>query len=475
MIVDTISNNRETSERYTQMGSEVSRFERQLLAINTITAVINRSTDLNRILNTTLVETYAALNLRHSAIWLWDSRAMQLRPRNYHGLPDSLIQELADSEAALHEPIGAKADQTSLIHDLTGLLQHHAERYKLPYVLNIPLMAQQQLVGVLTFFSQDASSFTLETKACLNTIANLVGTAIYNMRLFEQVQNYASNLEAEVAVRTTDLRTANEKLKTARDLANEASRAKSVFLANMSHELRTPLNAILGYSELLQDEAQDLNQPDFVPPLQKIHSAGKHLLNLISDILDLSKIEAGKMQLYPENFKISNMVDEVVNTSSPLIEKNSNALQVLYADNLGLMWADMTKVRQVLFNLLSNACKFTEKGQIKLEVSRQTINGGDWINFRVTDTGIGMSAEQLKKLFKEFSQADPSTTRKYGGTGLGLVISQRFSQMMGGNITVKSELGKGSVFLIRLPAHLPGSEIPPFREEAEVPPFLDEE
>ncbi|HEV8132321.1 MAG TPA: response regulator [Acidobacteriota bacterium] len=240
-------------------------------------------------------------------------------------------------------------------------------------------------------------------------------------------------------------------LNVAKDKAEEANRTKSSFLANMSHELRTPMNAILGYSEMLMEDAEDTGNLEPIPDLKKINAAGKHLLALINDILDLSKIEAGKMELFTEAFEISEAVQDVVTTIQPLVAKNSNKLVVDYGEDLGAMRADLTRVRQILFNLLSNASKFTEKGTITLDISSQMRTGEEWVLFKISDTGIGMTPEQLGKLFQAFSQADVSTTRKYGGTGLGLVISRRFSQMMGGDISVESEPGKGSTFTVQLP------------------------
>src|SRR5713101_7245386 len=256
-------------------------------------------------------------------------------------------------------------------------------------------------------------------------------------------------------------------LTVAKEGAEQANRTKSAFLANMSHELRTPLNAIIGYSEMLQEEAEDSGNEEAIPDLKKIHGAGKHLLALINDILDLSKIEAGKMELFLETFEVRHLVEEVRSTIHPLIEKNCNVLEVDCPTDLGAMHADVTRVRQVLFNLLSNASKFTEKGAVGLKVRRQDAADGSWMVFAVSDTGIGMTPEQLGKLFQAFSQADASTSRKYGGTGLGLVISRRFAQMMGGDVTVESEYGKGSVFTVRLPAQVARRS-----KDATIPPTM---
>ena len=267
-------------------------------------------------------------------------------------------------------------------------------------------------------------------------------------RLEERVAERTREIETEIAER----KRIQGHLVRAMRTAEGASRAKSVFLANMSHELRTPLNAIIGYSELLEEEALDADQQTCASDLRKIRTAGRHLLTLINDLLDLSKVEAGHMELHIEPVAIGELIDEARNTANPLAATNGNQFRVEVEDRERTIYLDLTRFRQSLFNLLSNACKFTENGTVTLEVEPQRIDDCDWVDWHVRDTGIGIARDDQPKLFQAFSQVDASNTRQHGGTGLGLAISQRFCQMMGGEITVDSEPGQGSTFTIRLPA-----------------------
>src|SRR5580704_7784484 len=262
----------------------------------------------------------------------------------------------------------------------------------------------------------------------------------------------------ELKQREAELAGLVHELEVARDAAQEASRTKSSFLANMSHELRTPLNAIIGVTEMLEEDAREFKREDEIEPLGRVQRAARHLLALINDILDLSKIEAGKMDLVLESFPVATLISDAVHTVESVASKNGNRIVVNCPDAVGSMYADQIRVRQALMNLVSNATKFTSNGTVTVSAAREWTADGEQVEFSVVDTGIGMSPDQLAKLFLEFSQADSSTTRKYGGTGLGLAISRRFCQMMGGDISVESELGRGSKFVIKLPVHVGDAE-----------------
>ncbi len=311
------------------------------------------------------------------------------------------------------------------------LRESYLARHRIGALLDAPVRLAGQVVGVLRCEQIGCGRrWTLEEQNFVGSIADL----------------------ASLALEACDRKQAREDLEEAKVAAETANRAKSYFLANMSHEIRTPLNAIIGYSEMLQEEATEHRYANLVADLQRIHSAGRYLLSLISGVLDLSKIEAGKMDLVLEKFEVSDLINDLVTTMRPAVERNRNKFELKKGDGLGSMTADKTRVRQIVLNLLSNAAKFTEAGTVTLHIARDVVRGGDWMRFIVSDSGIGISAEQIKNLFQDFRQGDPSATRRYGGTGLGLAISKKFCQMMGGHILVDSEVGKGTTFTVRIPA-----------------------
>jgi signal transduction histidine kinase/ActR/RegA family two-component response regulator len=300
-------------------------------------------------------------------------------------------------------------------------------------------------------FGSRLAETLLQTQAANRALQDAL-TELEVARAAAHARLLAENEAQRMTIRERE-RTA-EALREAKEAAESASRSKSTFLANMSHELRTPLTGIIGYSELLQRDVERSGQTELLPDLLRIHKAGSHLLAVINDILDLSKIEADKMGIYVERLDVAMLLRDVVTTARPLIEQNCNTTEVDLPDDLGVMHSDSTKIRQILLNLLGNAGKFTENGHITVRATRESNPAGDWMCISVTDTGIGISTEQIDRLFAEFTQADPSTTRKYGGTGLGLALSRRLCQLLGGNVTVTSTLGHGSTFTVRLPTNI---------------------
>jgi two-component system, NtrC family, sensor kinase len=291
--------------------------------------------------------------------------------------------------------------------------------------LAVPMLKGDDLVGTITIYRLELKPFTDKQIALVETFADQAAIAIENVRLFDEIQDKSRQLA-------------------------EASERKSQFLASMSHELRTPLNAIIGLTEMMVTNAARFGTEKALEPLRRVNAAGTHLLSLINEILDLSKIEAGKLELNPERVNLARLIDEVIGTAGQLADKNQNRLVVEAQENLGTLTADSMRLKQILLNLLSNACKFTKEGEVALRV-RKVADGRDWVELAVADNGIGMTAEQQAKLFQDFTQADSLTARRYGGTGLGLAISRKLARMMGGDVTVTSEPGKGSVFTVRLP------------------------
>jgi signal transduction histidine kinase len=291
--------------------------------------------------------------------------------------------------------------------------------------LGVPLVRKGTTIGVFSLTRDDVRPFSDKQIELVTTFADQAVIAIENVRLFDEIQDKSKQLA-------------------------EASERKSQFLASMSHELRTPLNAIIGLTEMMATNTARFGTEKALEPLRRVNAAGTHLLSLINEVLDLSKIEAGKLELNPEPVNLARLIDEVIGTAGQLAEKNKNRLVVEAQESLGTLNTDAMRLKQILLNLLSNACKFTKEGEIALRV-RKVADGRDWVELAVADTGIGLTAEQQAKLFQDFTQADSLTARRYGGTGLGLALSRKLARMMGGDVTVASEPGKGSVFTVRLP------------------------
>jgi GAF domain-containing protein/CheY-like chemotaxis protein/HAMP domain-containing protein len=424
---------------------ELTRSVEELRALGEVSQAVSSTLDLHSVLSSIVSHAVRLSGSDAGTIYEYDEAAQEFLARANHGMSEEHIAALSATPLRIGEGAVGRAVQLRTPLEIPDILEPGAFGGRLHDImvrtgfralLAVPLAREDRVIGGLVVRRRSPGAFPRQLVDLLLTFAAQSALAIENARLFEEIQDKGRQLEM-------------------------ASRHKSEFLANMSHELRTPLNAIIGYSEMLQEEAEDLGADGFIPDLKKINAAGKHLLELINAVLDLSKIEAGKMELFLETFSVPTLMHDIGAVIQPLAQKNSNRLEVRCDESAGTMRADLTKVRQALFNLLSNACKFTDHGVVSASAGREAADGRDWITFRVSDTGIGMTPEQMTKLFQEFSQADVSTSRKYGGTGLGLALSRRLCRMMGGDITVASEAGRGSTFTMRLPA-----EVAEPREEA---------
>jgi signal transduction histidine kinase len=409
---------------------ELSQSIEELRALGVVSQAINSTLDVETVLTTIVAEAVQLSSTEAGAIYTFDESRQEFRLRATHGMDEAMIAAIRDRRIGAGETAIGKAAAERAPLQIPDVLKESflvldiVVRAGYRSFLFVPLLRPNQIVGALVVRRKAPGEFPKSTIELLQTFAEQSVLAIQNARLFHEIQEKSRQLA-------------------------EASQHKSQFLANMSHELRTPLNAIIGVSEMLREDAEALKQD--LEPLDRVLGAARRLLALINDILDLSKIEAGRMELHLETFSLVPVIKDVAKTIEPMATKNGNRLVIDCPVDLGTIHADQTRFRQSLLNLASNASKFTEKGTITIAAHQGQENGRDWITLAVADTGIGMTPEQMGKLFQEFSQASSTTASKYGGTGLGLVISRRFCQMMGGDITVASEPGRGSTFTIRLP------------------------
>ena len=410
---------------------ELAQSVEELRALGEVSQAVNSTLDLETVLNTIVAKATQLSGTEAGAIYVHGDAKNEFALCATYGMSEAFVAELARQGIGFGQSTVAPAAmqhapvQVADLEAKPTALQEIILRAGYRALLVMPLLSRDKLMGALMVWRKAPGEFPQHSVDLLQTFAAQSVLAIQNARLFEEIEEKGRQLEL-------------------------TSQHKSQFVASMSHELRTPLNAIIGLTEMIVSNAPRFGTEKAVEPLRRVHGAGTHLLGLINQVLDLSKIEAGKLELSPETVNLAPLLEDVIGTARQLAEQNKNRLVVESPDNLGTLTVDPMRLRQILLNLLSNACKFTKQGGVKLRV-KKVVDGRNWIEIAVADTGIGMTAEQQAKLFEEFTQADSSTARQYGGTGLGLAITRKLARMMGGDVTVTSEPGKGSVFTLRLP------------------------
>jgi signal transduction histidine kinase/CheY-like chemotaxis protein len=412
--------------------TELARSVEELHALGEVSQTVNSTLDLETVLSAIVTKAVQLSGTETGTIYVFNESNHEYELCATYGMTESLIGSLKDQRTEINEALARAIERRQPIQtpdsheELPSVARDIMLRAGYLARLTVPLLAGDRIVGALVVRRKAAGQFPQNTIELLQTFATQSVLAIQNARLFREIKEKSQQLET-------------------------ANQHKSQFLANMSHELRTPLNAIIGLTDMLMSNPARFGTDKALEPLRRVHRAGNHLLGLINQILDLSKIEAGKLELHLENVRILPLIDEVVGTARPLAEQNKNILTVDCPHDLPSIEIDAMRLRQIILNLLSNACKFTKSGSIKLQVRMALHKDQHFVEIAVIDTGIGMTPEQMSRLFEEFSQADASTERQYGGTGLGLAITRQLCQMMGGEVTVASEPGKGSTFTVRLP------------------------
>jgi signal transduction histidine kinase len=418
-------------QQVNERTAELAQSVEELRALGDVTQAVNSSIDLQTVLATIVAKATQLSGTEAGAIYVFDEDAQEFRLRATYGMDDAIIAQIRDRHMHIGDTaIGIAASQRKPLQipdvqsDPASPVLDVIVRAGFRALLTVPLLGTDRVVGALVVRRKQPGEFSKSTVDLLQTFAAQSVLAIRNARLFSEIEEKSRQLAT-------------------------ASENKSQFVSSMSHELRTPLNAIIGLTEMMVVNAARFGTEKAQEPLQRVNRAGTHLLGLINQVLDLSKIEAGKLELNPQTVELAPLIEEVVGTARQLAEQNQNRLVVEAEENLGVLNVDTMRLRQILLNLLSNACKFTKHGEVALRV-RRLEHGRDWIELAVADTGIGMTPEQQAKLFAEFAQADASTAQRFGGTGLGLAITRKLARMMGGDVTVVSEAGKGSVFTLRL-------------------------